>query len=192
MLKSIDGTFAFYHVPKTGGQSISTALLSLMVPNPDVDPRLVALSGPSRDYHWDGMHTPAPAGGGKRKRCAFVRNPWHRALSRWRIYRKTGESFMAFWRRPHGYNINITRPMLYYCNPSFEFIGRFENLAADFVRMCELVGIDPPELPHTNQLLASGPVLGPDWRSLYDDESRRWIAKRFAGDIDMFGYTFEE
>lgn len=192
MLKSIDGSFAFYHVPKTGGISISTSLMPLMIRNPDVNPSLVKTSGPSRAYHWHGLHTPATVFDGTRKRCAFVRNPWHGALSRWRIYRKPGEGFLSFWRRPHDYNANITRPMLYYCNPSFEFIGRFENLASDFVRMCEFVGIDPPDLPHSNRQMTSGTVLGPTWRSLYDLESREFIAQKFARDIETFGYTFEE
>ncbi len=199
MFQSIDGTFAFYHVPKTGGLSIGAALIPFLKLNPR---GLVKPSEPSRVYHWHGLHTAATVASGTRKRCAFVRNPWHRALSRWRWYRNPGESFLSFWRRmpsgpvlgpePHERSMNIVKPMLYYCNPRFDFIGRFENLASDFVRMCEFVGIDPPSLPHENRQLSSGPVLGPDWRSLYDVESREVIADRYAADIDAFNYTFEE
>ena len=182
--------FAFYHVPKTGGVSIGTAL------RPYVDKpgqkRMDGELSAFRAYHYHGLHTRV----GKRKvglkRCAFVRNPWHRAVSIWRTCRGAGEGIVALWERGVPTNPDATRPMLYYCDPSFDFIGRFENLVSDFGRMCEFMGIDTPALLHENENLQFGPVLGPDWRSFYDDESREYIGDRFKEDIAAFNYTFEE
>lgn len=181
--------FAFYHVPKTGGVSIGTTLRPY-VDHPGYRTRKTGEVSPFRTYHHNGLHTPVGVKVSGLRRCAFVRNPWHRALSIWRLY-GGGAGIMKFWEKGVPKNPHATRSMLYFCDPSFDFIGRFENLVADFGRMCELIGIDTPVLLHENQNLPQGPVLGPDWRSFYDDESREYVGDRFAEDIAAFNYTFD-
>jgi hypothetical protein len=69
-----------------------------------------------------------------------------------------------------------------------DFIGRFELLATDFAKVCDCVGIVPPlALPHVfNSHRAC------HYSNYYDEESADWIRKRFAVDIEQFGYEFEQ
>ena len=65
-----------------------------------------------------------------------------------------------------------------------DFIGRVENLQADFDHACDGIGIRRRALPHAN---ASSHA--PYW-TYYDDASREIVARRFARDIEHFGYRF--
>jgi hypothetical protein len=65
-----------------------------------------------------------------------------------------------------------------------DFIGRFENLEHDFGRLCSLIGIEHKQVPHVNK---SHHV---DYRSYYNDKSRAVVEKRFAEDLEYFGYQF--
>ena len=67
-----------------------------------------------------------------------------------------------------------------------DFIGRMENLQADFDEVCDRIGIRRRQLPHTNRSSHK-----PYWE-YYDDVSREIVAGRFQRDIDYFGYRFGE
>ncbi len=70
---------------------------------------------------------------------------------------------------------------------NMDFIGRFENIDGDFKKVCEMIGIEKiSKLPHVN----SSPRQG-HYSFYYDAESADWVRKRFARDIDFFGYEFE-
>jgi hypothetical protein len=64
-----------------------------------------------------------------------------------------------------------------------DFIGRFENLESDFAQICERIGLDAP-LVHIN---ASDHGNYADY---YTAKSRAHVGRRFARDIDRFGYRF--
>ena len=67
-----------------------------------------------------------------------------------------------------------------------DFVGRFENLDADFQVICEALGINPvPKLPHFN------PGEHRPYQEYYDDETRAIVADVYADDIETFGYTFD-
>jgi len=66
-----------------------------------------------------------------------------------------------------------------------DFVGRFENLEADWRTVCGELGIDAP-LPHHN---ASN---HDHYSTYYTDALARRVAVRFAEEIDMFHYTFQE
>ena len=66
-----------------------------------------------------------------------------------------------------------------------DFIGRVENLQADFDEVCDRIGIRRRQLPHVNRS-----EHAPYWE-YYDDASREIVAERFRRDIDYFGYTFK-
>jgi hypothetical protein len=68
----------------------------------------------------------------------------------------------------------------------YDFIGRFERLARDYDRLINLSGLKLPPLSH--RLRTQAPD---EYRNLYDDHSRELIARRYARDIELFGYTFE-
>lgn len=130
----------------------------------------------------------------------FVRNPWARVFSWYR--NAVGDEF-------HRQNLGISadcsfgdfltdhpnqwalRPQLYWLldsggKLSLDFIGKFENLAQDFEKVAREIGLEDPHLPH----LISG--NGGSYREAFNDQSREWVAKKYAEEIQLFGYSFDE
>ena len=66
-----------------------------------------------------------------------------------------------------------------------DYIMRFENLVDDFRTVCGTLGISPATLPRYNR---SGRE---HYSKYYDDELREFVSKRFALEIERFGYTFD-
>jgi hypothetical protein len=62
---------------------------------------------------------------------------------------------------------------------------RQESLNADFDAFCSRRGIRCPSLPLENTSQRAR-----DYRSYFDDETRRLVAEVYALDIEKFGYTF--
>jgi chondroitin 4-sulfotransferase 11 len=67
-----------------------------------------------------------------------------------------------------------------------DFIGRVENLQADFDQACDRIGVRRRDLGHVNRSTHK-----PYWE-YYNEESRRIVAERFSKDLDYFGYRFGE
>lgn len=131
---------------------------------------------------------------------AFVRNSWSRVFSwyrnvitddshRLRLGITTDLSLREFLTQyPDEWGL---RSQLYWITDSrgrvpLDFVGRFENLAADFAHVCGEVGIADSELPKL--------VVGEGMRHLdhYDDESNAIVRERYADEIRMFGFTYGE
>jgi chondroitin 4-sulfotransferase 11 len=147
---------------------------------------------------------------------AIVRNPWARAVSAWRDklvnvsnlgklriltrYRglQPGMSFPAFvaWLEgPEGSDefadrhwvsqwrllsdTDVVSPVQQY--------GRLESMDADVRRILSGFGIEVPEVAHQNRRKAGGLS---DWHDYYTPELKRAIARRYARDIEVFGYAF--
>lgn len=64
-----------------------------------------------------------------------------------------------------------------------DYVGRFENLEADFAEACRQVGIQVT-LPHLNR------TEHHDYRSCFTAEGRRRVAELWEVDVRNFGYTF--
>ena len=64
-----------------------------------------------------------------------------------------------------------------------DFIGRYENLAADYEEACQRIGIEPPPLPHKRQ--AKDRTA---YRDYYNDEIAGLVADYFKSDIETLGY----
>ncbi len=67
-----------------------------------------------------------------------------------------------------------------------DYIMRFENLADDFRAVCGTLSILPATLPQYNRSIRE------HYSKYYDDELRELVRTRFAGEIERFGYTFEQ
>ncbi|UCG38146.1 MAG: sulfotransferase family 2 domain-containing protein [bacterium] len=136
---------------------------------------------------------------------AFVRNPWDLQVSSWHHLRRERphlvahvNDFSQFLR----WKLDPERPYQYHVDTSIEhqvdylkdldgtiivdFIGRYENLLADYEEACRRIGIKPPPLPHKRQARDRT-----DYRNYYTDETAEMVALYFKTDIDAFGYTFD-
>jgi hypothetical protein len=67
-----------------------------------------------------------------------------------------------------------------------DYVMRFENLADDFRTVSAKLGIPPAPLPQYNRSDRE------HYSKYYDAELRELIRKRFAPEIERFGYAFEE
>ncbi|WP_319548767.1 sulfotransferase family 2 domain-containing protein [Desulfogranum marinum] len=128
-----------------------------------------------------------------------VRNPWARAyswyknvmrddshLKKMRISREISyydflERFkykkclraQTFWIK----NYNGDIPL--------DYIGRFENLANDFEKACNLMKIESLKLPHE----LKGGV--DNYQEAYDSKTRDLISRIYREEIELFGYSFD-
>lgn len=66
-----------------------------------------------------------------------------------------------------------------------DFAGRFEDLPAEYERLCSLIDIKGPELPHRNQNRFE------DYKDFYDQETREKVAEHWKRDIELLGYDFD-
>ncbi|MBX3438397.1 MAG: sulfotransferase family 2 domain-containing protein [Planctomycetaceae bacterium] len=178
------------HIPKTGGTSITKAFGQIEASRHGVqDHRTVSQL---RD-------TISPAEFESYFKFAFIRNPWARIVSWYKnviqdpVHRQNFKvdqdcSFPDFLHK-HG-SIWGLQSQLYWLRDTngeipLDFIGRFENLAEHFRVVCERLGLQNVELPHLVKAHDSRP-----YTALYNDESRRIVAERYAEEIDLFGYQF--
>ncbi len=137
---------------------------------------------------------------------AFVRNPWDLQVSSYHHIRRERpqylgghDNFTDFLRwkldpeRPYQYHIetSIERQSDYLIDlngcPCVNFIGRYEQLADDFSRVCRRLGLKCSPLPHRRRAADRDS----DYRSYYTDDTAEWIAQHFARDIAWFGYDFD-
>jgi len=140
---------------------------------------------------------------------SFVRNPWDRVVSHyhWRI--KTNQTGLGdtpipfkdwviacFDRQelPYYDKPKMFRQQVEWLNggpaksvhPEVDFIGRFEKLHEDIRRLSEILEITVSDMPHLKPSDRKR-----DYRPYYDGQTQAIIAKAFATDIDVFGYTFD-
>jgi hypothetical protein len=131
----------------------------------------------------------------------FVRNPWDRVVSLY--FRKEGlqmrdrmtfENFVDWiqyssstCRHPVPHVNQLDWLVDPHGNVIADYIGRFENLEADWKVIAQRIGA-PPELPHTNLNAVKPPK---HYSSFYSEKTAAIIADKFRKDIAFFGYEFE-
>jgi hypothetical protein len=212
MLISYQHNFIFIHVAKAAGTSVYQALLpfSRQTEGGWWNKQLGIL-GPlnriGRLYLHNDFRIHIPAF--RVRRClpreiydrafkfAFVRNPWDRMVSQYN-YRcqntahsrhetiKALPDFEAYlrWEISHRGHDNQTRYVTdRRGNLIVDFVGRFENLEADFATVCSRLSL-PAALPHVNTSKHR------DYREYYTPATRDLVAQHFRRDIEMFGYQF--
>jgi hypothetical protein len=199
--------FVFIHVPKTAGNAVQNILRHysdddlcvgasprtdegiidyLEVGNPLI-PKLTKHSGVGTLYsNWNTRRLGDIEDYFK---FATVRNPWDRAIS------------FYFWRRFKTFTKNtfleevVARvpPMHHYLTykeqgvKKIDYILRYENLTEDFARLCNTINIKHEPLPVANK----SHDKTKHYTEYYDDETREAVAKKYAKDIEAFGYEFE-
>lgn len=148
---------------------------------------------------------------------SFVRNPWGRVVSAWRdkicnahlvgqlaiLSRFQGlkaympfDAFVDWLMTEEGSDACADRHWMSQHrllsgadgNLACDFIGRLENLNADFSTAAKNFGFDLVELPHRNA--TAKPVGEAPHRKFYSDRTKALVAQRYAEDIGRFGYEF--
>jgi hypothetical protein len=202
--------FIFIHIPRCAGTSIEQALLPMATAAAVVE----ELSTADRAKHWlpgargrqhaklARMETVGPLG--EFFKFTIVRNPWARAVSQIEYLRAkqkkppfTSDDFRENLRvyceaRGISHGHDLAAGQLDYLHDvsgavAMDFIGRFESLSDDFKKICKKLGMaKPPVLPHIHSSRRARP-----YQDYYDKKTADWIRRRFARDIEYFGYQFD-
>ena len=164
----------FVRVPKTGSTSVSKAIFG------DID-----------QAHCPASDLPS---GPQYFRFGFVRNPYTRCLSafNWFRHRTTAKwtqpmrdlSF-AEWVTQHLQDVPANSDAFdlqcKYLNAPVDFVGRYENLEADFAHVLRALNRPQAELPHLNTTVSND-------LSEYTDAARAVVRDAYAADFEQFGY----
>ena len=178
--------FIFAHVPKTGGNSIKQAL---------------NLTGHQHDpVSWEQSKYPDYF------TFAFVRNPWDRYNSAFWYLRAGGlgpvngqdqifkrnhikdltfKQFTQKWKDKQPPIIHF-KPQTYFVDKEIDYIGRVETMQKDFDNICKIIEIPTQIVQHKNT------TKHKHYTEYYDDETKQIVAKKYAKDIEYFGYKFGE
>ncbi len=218
MLLSNRYQFLFVHIAKTGGTSVRAALNRLRWRDPYYPLMFICHRFSHLTGHRLGTKFPRhskiiaakemlPAELFNRLfKFAFVRNPWDLQVSSFHHIRRERPEFMngiddfndfMRWKfdpeRPYQYHIDTSLELQtdylvdLHGNKLVDFTGRTEHLQRDFDHVCKRIGIRPITLPSKRRATDRKA----DYRAYYDDDTVELVARHFARDIEMLGYTFE-
>jgi len=209
--------FAFIHIPRTAGCSVSVALGGCAEPvmqywaNRWLDQAGIHVNhyAPLRWRRFR-LHTsaailrrqvPAACFDGLFK-FTFVRNPWELLVSHYRFvannpahHRNRLARRLESFERYVDYEIRrdkISQSRMVTDHEGrllVDFVGRMESLERDFATICRRIGVEA-RLPHLNRSAGSSSVHD-DYREHYTAPLIDRVANHFAEDIARFGYTFE-
>lgn len=120
---------------------------------------------------------------------AFVRNTWDRLVSLYEFIRQTPNipghkdvltmGFSEFLVQQDNYHMGQLSMV-----DGIDFLGRYENLEYDFSKVCTILGLPKLQLPVTNKTVRS------PYKMYYKDQDVRLVAKKYAEEIEKFGYDF--
>jgi len=202
--------YIFIHIPRCAGTSIERVLLPLATGAATleelsaVERAKYMLPGGKGRQHAKLSAYAKEAELNKFFKFAIVRNPWARAVSQIEYLRakKKRQIFSSDDFREnlriyceaqdgvHGHDLGACQ-VDYLVDAdgkmAMDFIGRFESLETDFKKICQKLGIKkPPTLPHIHASTRTKP-----YQKYFDKRTADWIRRRFAKDIEYFGYEFE-
>ena len=153
----------FVHPPRTGGTSVARAIGPIF-------------SGPPVPKHfrlWEMDVEPSEF-----FKFMTVRNPWVRVAS------------TIAWYEAHKVPGGIERAVCYslpleeFGLPKMDFVLRCEQLQQDFSALCVRLGIVEPRLGRYSHYARK------PYREYFDEHWRDVVAKRYADEINRFGYEF--
>ena len=220
----------FVHIPKAAGQSIEQYFMNrlnldwekdrdqlLLGRNPDRSCGTEKLAHLSAEEYVRCGHV-GPAEFESLFKFSFVRNPFERIVSEYRyrnyMRHRSFRDFVLNKLPPRGWDDQYRHVM-----PQFDmlhdaqgrllvdFVGRFENLEADFAEVCRRLGLEGAELRHRNRsdkwtrklrrrarnlLYWNGENNKSGYRAFYDEETLEAVSQLYRKDIETFGYHFAE
>jgi hypothetical protein len=198
---SLQKRFLFVHVPKTAGNSIQSILRHYsedeIVTSRSTQDGIERFGVRNANYKIKKHSTLAEyrvALGDEEfarlYKFACVRNPWDRMIS----YYFTPGQQRAEWDR-HAFKKFVSRTwsVADYLRLKAEEkdpfgnvnrVMRFENLAEDFRAVCAELDIPSAPLPQYNRSSRE------HFAKYYDEELREFVRRRFALEIERFGYAF--
>jgi hypothetical protein len=122
-------------------------------------------------------------------KISIERNPWDREVSQyyWRQRGPERPSFRDWVLDPKRRTIDNFEIYGLGDVVAADVVMRFETIASDFETLSARLALPLPPLPR----LKASPVAGRlPYRELYDDETRDFVARRYAREIAAFGYAF--
>jgi len=199
---SFQKQFLFVHIPKTAGNSIQSILRDYS------EDEIVALRGKQDGIERFGLRNPnykvrkhstlveyREALGEDRFHRLYkftcVRNPWDRMVS---YYFRPTRDLMGWNRKEFKKMILNVFSVADYLRlaegeedpfRNVDYVMRFETLADDFRHVSAALDIPAAPLPRYNRSSRE------HYAKYYDDELRELVRKRFAPEIERFGYTFD-
>ena len=199
---SIQKRFLFVHIPKTAGNSIQGILRNYS------EDEIVTLRGEQDGIERFGLRNPnykikkhstlaeyrAALGEDRFHRLykfTCVRNPWDRMVSYYfRPTQHVGELDRKEFKKVISKALSVADYLRLDKGEedpfgNVDYVMRFENLADDFRVVCSALGIRPVPLPRYNRSSRE------HYSKYYDDNLREFVRKRFAVEIERFGYTFD-
>ena len=182
----------FIHIPKTGGASIRHGFFDGNV------------EGPKQGFipdEWQKLY-----------KFAFVRNPYDRVVSAWKMFAggmensvwsqpqdEAGVNFKRFLEIamdesvPYSGNRETTAEKIrhhaipqtheFNCLRNADFVGKFENLQHDFAKICQTIGVPFSGMPHWNRSYRNS-----NFADYYDAETKAIVDNFCARDFDELGY----
>lgn len=195
--------FVFVHIPKTGGTSISVALIeshnAKVRGNADrlkhvgIGGNIPKVFRPNDiDVHDTicEIHNKFPESKGYKSFCV-VRNPWERIFSFYQHKKRINDpnlpsgSFSEIFKKS---NFLLLQPQTFWMRSEngkieIDSIIKMESLENDFNEFAESVGMNA-SLPHLNKSKKE------DYREHYDDYTKKLIGEYYKHEIELFGYKF--
>ena len=193
--------FIFVHIPKTAGMSIAFSL-NMACKRCHNSARSIQQILNKSEYGkkiWQEYF-----------KFSFVRNPRSWVISSIQYHADyfkveiDPSAFLTQWMKQEQIEItdNFTERMSHLLNKSqynflsenqseggkllVDFVGRFENLQQDFDYICNKVGVPQKTLPHKNKTKQYK-----HYTEYYNEDTKQFIATKFAKDVEYFGYKFE-
>ena len=196
--------FIFIHIPKTGGTSITKALMPFL--------GIKDLTG--KDSHEDPLYHHRTAQEIKKIvgekiwnsyfKFAVVRNPWDLMVSEFHYFKNTPylknivpkydekiKNYSTFRTFIEAEEKNTEKPYLKYIldengKNMVDYVATLENIDSDFEKIIQRIGLRGLKMIHDNQSEHK------HYSNYYDNKTKLIVEKLFKNEIKKFDYKFEE